>query len=69
MLLMCRHDVLEAAATEGSNWSKARQIGIPRVNILSLKIVMSDEMGMKSLQKDLCPIDPQIEVPEHLCRK
>lgn len=69
MLLMCRQDVLEAATSEGSNWSEARQIGIPKVNMLSLQIAMSDEKGMKSPQKDLCPIDTQIEVPEYLYRK
>lgn len=57
MLLMCRQDVLEAATSEGSNWSEARQIGIPKVNMLNLQIAMSDEKGVKSLQKDLCPID------------
>ena len=59
MLLMCRQDVLEAATSEGSHWSKARQIGTPKVNMLSLQIVRSDEKGMKSLQKDLCPSTPK----------
>ena len=58
MLLMCRQDVLEAATSEGSNWSKARQTGILKVNMLSLQIVMSDEKGMKSLHQDLCPMGP-----------
>ena len=58
MLLMCRQDVLEAATSEGSNWSKAR---ILRVNMLSLQIIMSNEKWMKPLQKHLCPIDPQIQ--------
>ena len=62
MLLMCRQDVLEAATREGGNWSKARQIGIPKVNMLSLQIVMSEEKVMK------CLIDPHIKVPEHLRR-
>ena len=40
MLLMCTQDVLEAATSEGSIWNKARQIGIPKVNMLSLQVVM-----------------------------
>ena len=63
---MCRQDVLEAATDEASNWSKARQTGILKVNILSLHIIMSDEN-----RKNYAPTTPKynIEVPEHPCRK
>ena len=66
---MCRQDALEAITSEGSSWSRARQIEILRVNMLSFQIFMSDEKGIQALQKDSCTIDTEIEVREDLCRK
>ena len=57
-LLMCRQDVLEAITSEGSNWSRARQIEIPKVNMLSFQIFKSDEKGIQSPQKRFMPHRP-----------